>query len=198
MFALLAGVTVDSAVTAAVHEAGRWLENAGYVVDEAVPPCFLEAAASFWTLLMTEEVPEPSEKAIAMTAVARYGDEAAKRARVSQRAYATQLDFAGYVQTLARRTTILREWNLFFEQYPVLLMPVSWQLAAQIDTDQKGDEAMRGLLDAQHPLLATSILGLPGLSVPTGLADGVPVGIQLVSARFQEVAIALCRRGNRG
>ena len=35
-------------------------------------------------------------------------------------------------------------------------------------------------------MLVVSILGLPGLSVPTGLVDGVPMGIQLDSGRFQE------------
>ena len=35
-------------------------------------------------------------------------------------------------------------------------------------------------------MLAISLLGLPGLSVPVSLADGVPVGVQIVSARFGE------------
>jgi amidase len=30
------------------------------------------------------------------------------------------------------------------------------------------------------------MLGLPGLAVPTGLADGIPVGVQLVASRFRE------------
>jgi amidase len=35
-------------------------------------------------------------------------------------------------------------------------------------------------------MLAISMLGLPGLAVPTGLADGIPVGVQLVASRFRE------------
>jgi amidase len=50
---------------------------------------------------------------------------------------------------------------------------------------------MRRLIDALHPLLVPSILGLPGLAVPTGLVQGVPMGVQLVAARFQE---AICLR----
>ena len=45
---------------------------------------------------------------------------------------------------------------------------------------------MAALLKAQHPILAASMLGLPGLAAPATLADGVPVGVQLVSGRFQE------------
>ena len=39
---------------------------------------------------------------------------------------------------------------------------------------------------AQSPLLGTAMMGLPGLSVPTGLAGGLPTGVQLVSGRFRE------------
>lgn len=65
-------------------------------------------------------------------------------------------------------------------------MPVSWQAPLAVDADQQGDDAMRRILDAQSPLLATAIPGLPGLSVPTGLVEGVPMGVQLVVGRFQE------------
>ena len=30
------------------------------------------------------------------------------------------------------------------------------------------------------------MLGLPGLAVPTGTFDGAPVGVQIVTNRFQE------------
>ena len=42
------------------------------------------------------------------------------------------------------------------------------------------------MLDAHHPMLAISALGLPGLSVPTGLVDGTPMGVQIVATRFAE------------
>ena len=35
-------------------------------------------------------------------------------------------------------------------------------------------------------VLATATLGLPGLSVPTGLVDSLPVGVQLVATKFRE------------
>ncbi|MFX5956816.1 hypothetical protein ABTF01_20700, partial [Acinetobacter baumannii] len=42
------------------------------------------------------------------------------------------------------------------------------------------------VIAAQNPLMSISVLGLPGLSVPTGLADGIPVGVQVVAGRFRE------------
>ena len=42
------------------------------------------------------------------------------------------------------------------------------------------------ILTAQSPMLAIALLGLPGLSVPTGVVDGLPTGVQLVADRFRE------------
>ena len=70
--------------------------------------------------------------------------------------------------------------------YPLILMPVSWKLPAPVDLDQTGDAAVAEMIASFHPPLAISVLGLPGLAVPTGFADGVPVGVQLVAGRFRE------------
>ena len=77
-------------------------------------------------------------------------------------------------------------------------MPVSWQRPFPVDFDQQGDEAVARMLDAHHPMLAVSTLGLPGLSIPTGLADGVPLGVQLVAGRYRRGVVPARRRGNRG
>ena len=181
------GVDADPAVTDAVRQAGAWLEDAGYDADEAAPPRFDDASALFWPILMAEErAATAAERAASSSGIERYGDEAVKRARASVRAYAGDLDYETYVRALASRTTMLRDWYAFFERYPILVMPISWQRPYPIDHDQKGDDAVREMLDAHRPMLAVSLLGLPGLSVPVTLADGVPVGVQIVSARFGE------------
>ena len=181
------GVDADPVVTEAIRKAGAWLADAGYEVEEAAPPRLDEASGLFWPILMAEErAATAAERAASSSGIERYGDEAVKRARASVRAYAGDLDYETYVRALASRTTMLREWYAFFERYPIIVMPISWQRPYPIDHDQKGDDAVREMLDAHRPMLAISLLGLPGLSVPVSLADGVPVGVQIVSARFGE------------
>jgi amidase len=177
------GVPTDAAVAAAVRQAARWLEEAGCVVEEAVPPRFNETCALWLNLVTTE-----ASSGLAET-IQSHGDAAIRAAFGSQRRLASTFDLAGYVNGLAQRTGLLREWQAFFERYPLLLMPVSCERPLPIDEDQRGDDAMRRIIDAQSPLTATAILGLPGLSVPTGVSDGLPMGVQIVAGRFQE---ALC------
>ncbi|WP_179403517.1 amidase family protein [Burkholderia guangdongensis] len=181
--ASLPGTPADDAVSDAVRQAARWLEDAGCVVEEAVPPRVGDASA-LWLKLVTNEARSGLADVI-MT----HGDDAIRTAFGSQRRLAPVLDLVGYMDALAERTALLRAWQAFFQRYPLLLMPVSCRRPFAIDEDQRGDDAVRRIVDAQSPLLATALLGLPGLSVPTGLCDGVPMGVQIVAGRFQE---ALC------
>lgn len=68
----------------------------------------------------------------------------------------------------------------------VLLMPVSWERQFAIDADVGEPARVHRLLAAQSPLLGTAMMGLPGLAVPTGLAGGLPAGVQIVAGRFRE------------
>ncbi|KVF69799.1 amidase [Burkholderia sp. FL-7-2-10-S1-D7] len=179
----LPGVPSDPVVIDAIRQAARWLEDAGCIVEEAEPPRIAEAC-ELWLDLVTNEA-----RSGLGDVIMQHGDAAIRTAFASQRNLAAPLDLAGYMNGLARRTALLRDWQQFFTRYPLLLMPVSCAQPFEIDADQRGDDAMREIIGRQGPLLATALLGLPGLSVPTGIRDGVPTGVQLVAGRFQE---ALC------
>lgn len=174
------GAETDPAVSKALRSAAQWLEDSGYRVEEADPPHLEEIARLFFTLVRSEE------RSTTTSAIDRLGDDQLRKARASTMAYASELDYDGYIAAFGRRATILRQWMLFLERYPLLLMPVSSLKPVPLDYDQQGDAAVARMLTAHHPMLAISMLGLPGLAVPTGEDGDTPLGVQLVAARFCE------------
>ena len=68
----------------------------------------------------------------------------------------------------------------------MLLTPPSAAVQFRQGSDLTGDDASRTMFDAQWPMTFAPVLGLPGVTVPTGLDGGLPTGIQLVGARFSD------------
>jgi amidase len=174
------GCKPDPQVSDALKKSAKWLEDAGYVVERAAPPYFREAT-TLWIRLVLNEGRFGMEQAIQ-----QLGDEAIKKSYSAKDGLSPQLDYETFVTELALRSKYLRAWNEFFEQYPVILMPSCWKQPFPIDADLHGGNAFMDLADAQSPQLSTPILGLPGVAVSTGLADGLPMGVQFVTARFEE------------
>lgn len=171
---------VDPTVSAAVDQAARWLEAAGYTVEEVEPPHFAEVSAMQFHMVMNDmrRGGEPFMR--------EHGDDALRKALSHYMAINPVWDRDQYLEAMTRRFNIARDWAVFLERYPVLLMPNSWERQFPIDDDQHSAERTAQILLAQAPLLSTATLGLPGLSVPTGVVNGLPVGVQIVSTKFRE------------
>ncbi|HSV61211.1 MAG TPA: amidase family protein [Variovorax sp.] len=174
------GYRADPAVTGALKQAARMLAQAGYQVEEAAPPRLREAADA-WLRLTTHEVQVTMDEAVHGS-----GDPAIGLAHRAMCELAPRLDMEAYLRLQGLRVALQREWAVFLQRHPLLLCPVSWQVPFPVDEDLKGAQVMRQLVDAQSMLLATAILALPGLTVPMGLVQGMPTGVQLVAARFNE------------
>ena len=171
---------VDPTVTAAIEQAARWLAEAGCVVEEVEPPHF-EEGAQLWRQMVMDDMRRGG-----LPAVESMADQGTRNALRSYLAGVPALDRDQTLEAQVRRFTICRDWAVFFEANPVLLMPNSWQRQFAIDLDQRGDDTVNKICAAQAPLLGTAMMGLPGLSVPTGVVNGLPIGVQLCSARFRE------------
>ncbi|MEQ8344158.1 MAG: amidase family protein [Sneathiellaceae bacterium] len=175
------GDGVHPDVKAAVQKAAGWLADAGYAVEEVALPMAREAAEYWLTLVMSD-----SRRAMA-GAIAEHGDEAIRNAYAGMDAGApAEIGFDSYMAALEGRTTVLRAWSLFQEKYPLALLPVSMQPPFEQGLDQQGGNAFAGLLQAQRPLTMINLMGLPGLSVATGIDGGTALGVQIVGQRFRE------------
>jgi amidase len=170
----------DPTVVAAIEQAANWLAAAGCAVEEAAPLHF-EEGAQLWRQLVMDDL-----RRSAQPAVEAVGDEGVRSALRGYLAGLPALDRDQTLEAQTRRFSICRDWAVFLDRFDVLLMPVSWQRQFPVDADKGPPEAVHRLLAAQSPLLGTAMMGLPGLSVPTGLAGGLPTGVQLVATRFRE------------
>jgi amidase len=174
------GSPADPAVVAAVRQAGAWLADAGYVVDEVEPPSLAEAA-ELWALIANDEA-----RQFMWPAVEQFGDEGVRRSFGWMLQSTPVLDHASHLKAFAKRATLLRRWQLFLERYPLVLGPVSGEPPFPWGWDVESEATMARVMRAQESQFAVPVLGLPAVSVPTGLAGDLPMGVQLIAARFRE------------
>jgi amidase len=174
------GLEPVAEVKAAVLDAGKRLERAGWTVEEVAAPPMRETA-DLQTKLWLGDNYEGQ-----LAAAEREGDPGALACLRGNRAKVFPFDADALSRTLTRRATLAREWQLFLEKYPVLLMPVSAELPFPDQLDTQDEPSFKRVWQAQLPMIAIPFLGLPGLTVSTGLAGRVPVGVQVVAGRFRE------------
>jgi amidase len=174
------GLEVVAEVKAAVLDAGKRLERAGWTVEEVAAPPMREAAELQTKLWLGDNYEAQ------LAAAEREGDPGALACLRGNRAKVLPFDADALSRTLTRRATLAREWLLFLEKYPVLLMPVSAELPFPDQLDTRDEASFKRVWQAQLPMIAIPFMGLPGLTVSTGLAGRVPVGVQLVAGRYRE------------
>src|SRR6266481_4560136 len=175
------GLETVAEVKAAVADAGKRLERAGWKVEEieTTPP--LREAADLQTKLWLGDNYQAQ-----LDAAEREGDPGALACLRGNKPKVFPFDAASFSKALTRRATLTREWLQFLEAYSVLLMPVSAELPFPDGLDLRDDASFARVWRAQLPQIAIPFMGLPALTVSTGLVGRVPVGVQVVSGRYRE------------
>ncbi len=162
----------------AIRSAGEVLAAAGHDVVEATPPLYAETI-DMWSALLTQDI-----------AVMRpildmvMGDDAKTIiASLLDSSPAITLESTAALQPL--RVQAMRAWSEFFADHPILLSPTWAMPAFEHGADLAGsDELIR---DTLRPVCPINFLGLPAAVVPHGVADGLPVGVQVIGDRFTDL-----------
>jgi len=81
------------------------------------------------------------------------------------------------------RTLIRREFDEVFKRYDALITPTSPTVPFKIG--EKTDDPLKMYL-SDICTLPINIAGIPGLSIPAGFSDGLPVGMQILGKPFSE------------
>ena len=168
-------------VKAAVADAGKRLERAGWTVEEIANTPPLREAADLQTKLWLGDGYEAQ-----LEMAEREGDPGALACLRGNRSKVFPFDGPALSKALTRRLTLARQWLELFETYAVLLMPVSGELPFPDQLDRKDEASFARVWHAQMPQIAIPFMGLPGLTVSTGLVGRIPVGVQIVAGRYRE------------
>ncbi|MFN2471539.1 MAG: Asp-tRNA(Asn)/Glu-tRNA(Gln) amidotransferase subunit GatA [Gaiellaceae bacterium] len=112
-----------------------------------------------------------------------FGDEPKRRIMLGTYALSAGYYEAFYGQAQKVRTLIRREHEALFERYDVLVSPTSPTVAFRLGERTENPIAMY-LSDVLT--IPSNMAGMPGLSIPCGLPDGLPVGLQLIGPQFSE------------
>ena len=112
-----------------------------------------------------------------------FGDEPKRRIMLGTYALSAGYYEAFYGQAQKVRTVIRDEHAAAFESFDVLVSPTSPTVAFELGARTADPLAMYA---ADVLTIPSNMAGLPGLSIPCGLSEGLPVGFQLIGRQFSE------------
>jgi amidase len=178
------GLNVVPEVERALRDAASRLVDAGWQVVETECPSFRKPALQQLVLWMAEFRRNPQ-------LISNEDDPDANFVYSQLNAMCPETDLNAMMDALQIRSTLLREWQLFLDEYPVLICPVSAELPFPDQLDVESPAAFQRVVEAQLTQVGLPLMGLPGLTVSTGMIDKTPVGVQLVAGRYHENALLL-------
>ena len=114
-----------------------------------------------------------------------FGSEVKRRIMLGNYVLSSGYYDAYYLKAMQVRTLIRKDFEDAFKQCDLLLTPTSPVVAYPIDG--KMDPLAIYMLDVCT--IPVNLAGLPGISVPAGFADGLPVGMQLIGKLLDEETI---------
>ncbi|MDX3225941.1 amidase [Streptomyces sp. ME19-01-6] len=174
------GHGVHPTVRGAVATAADALRDAGYDVREVADvPRLDEALEAYNRITVTEFAPTwPAVRKLLGEGGDRYIEMT-----MEQTPPATAEEF---MVLMGAWLNIRRSWAEFLDEYPLLLGPVFTEPPVEPGLESRDRAGRRRVGAGMRLCSVTSFMGVPGVAVPTGLADGLPSGVQIVGRAFRE------------
>jgi aspartyl-tRNA(Asn)/glutamyl-tRNA(Gln) amidotransferase subunit A len=115
-----------------------------------------------------------------------FGDEVKRRIMTGTYVLSAGYYDAYYLQAQKVRQLISDDLQRCFEQVDILAGPTTPTTAFGIG--EKVDDPVQMYLNDIYTV-SVNLAGLPGISIPCGIVDGLPAGLQLVGPHFAEAAV---------
>lgn len=195
----LMGEGIEPGVRAAVDASLKAIEDLGATVVPVSLPSALSGLATYYVLAPAEcssnlarfdgiryGHPVPADNLLdqyEMTRGQLFGPEVKRRIMLGTFALASGYYDQYYGRAQRVRTLIVREFEAAFEGVDLLASPTSPTVAFPLG-DRTADPYAMYLADVCT--IPVSLAGLPAISIPCGLSEGLPVGLQLAGPAFSE------------
>ena len=122
-------------------------------------------------------------EAMERTRAGGFGPEVKRRVILGAYALSAGYYDAYYLKAQQARTLIRRDFDRVFDQVDALVTPTSPVVAFRLG-EKINDPVEMYLIDVCT--VPANIAGLPGISVPCGFSQGLPVGMQLIGPHLSE------------
>lgn len=191
---------MDAGMEQAIRAAISKLEELGATVDEMSLPNTKYALSVYYIIAPSEasanlaryngvkygfsyEDIDNMWEAMEKTRQYGFGPEVKRRIMLGTYALSAGYYDAYYGKAQKVRTLICQEYDRAFEQFDALITPTSPTVPFRIG-EKTADPLQMYLSDVCT--LPINIAGIPGISVPAGFVDGLPVGLQILAKPFAE------------
>jgi aspartyl-tRNA(Asn)/glutamyl-tRNA(Gln) amidotransferase subunit A len=176
---------IDKDITKKVLELADILKKQGAEIIDAELPHTKYGVASYYVITPSEV----SSNLARLTGIRygqtrdNFGDEAVRRIMIGTYSLSSGYYDAYYAKAQKVRNALVNDYNNVFKKVDVLLGPVSPVMPPKIG-EQVNDPLKNYLMDLLT--LPANMAGLPGLAVPAGFINNIPVGAQIIGPKFSE------------
>jgi len=115
-----------------------------------------------------------------------FGEEVKRRIMIGTYALSSGYYDAYYLKAQQCRRLISNDFKQAFEEVDVILGPST--PATAFNLGEKTDDPISMYLEDIYTI-STNLAGLPGMSIPAGFINGLPIGLQLIGNYFNEAKL---------
>ncbi len=177
------GYDLHPGIAELVERAAAQLADAGYRVVRVDPPPVAEAARGWFSTFATEM------KSALAPVIEEHGSSVIRDIFGWYFDISELHDLDGYVAGFADRTRLMRDWNLFLDEHPLVVTPFLMRPMYDHDYDARGLAEVKDLFDSAIYSTGINYLGLPAGVIGMDLVDDRPAAIQVIGRRYREDSI---------
>ncbi|MBF0819018.1 Asp-tRNA(Asn)/Glu-tRNA(Gln) amidotransferase subunit GatA [Streptococcus acidominimus] len=197
------GEGIDPKIKASILQAAKHLESLGAVIEEVSLPHSKYGVAVYYIIASSEassnlqrfdgirygfraEDATNLDEIYVHTRSQGFGDEVKRRIMLGTFSLSSGYYDAYFKKAGQVRSLIIRDFEQVFADYDLILGPTAPTVAYGLGTMNQDPVAM---YLADLLTIPVNLAGLPGISIPAGFVEGLPVGLQLIGPKHSEETI---------